>query len=397
MRRLLLLITALLLFSGFQFTTPVAGQGGEGFQWPAPLHPGTLSSTESLMPPANAMPTLPLEEPLIEHTLFFNAEAFGIEDYRVLNLTFDTRRHAYNITTELGALPVSPNGQYVITTVSAAVPGLVTCGIVDILTGQQVDQFQTDGACSGVEWSPDSTQLLLTTTDQDGNSALAIRHNGQNTVFRPVPTAEADLGGGAVSGDRVYIINGWLSNSVFSFDLGLQGNLTEELFTHTDDLETAFPALNLTTEMAAESIVLWRPAQPLGQVTRGLWMTHLETGDTFRLAPAGHTAIIGDVAPDGNAVVYWAATESNLGPVHPLRLVIYLPETDDQIVLLQFDGLADRLVTRPGLVIWNPEGIYFHLSQQDENNALPTGTYHIQPDGSELEYITEHLLMGSLD
>lgn len=375
---------------------PVEGQDGSGYQWPAPLNPGEMPMNADLLPPAQAMPKLPLSETLITGTLFFNAERYG-EEYRIENLTLDHRLHAYNITTEVGVLPVSPNGQYGITTKSAYVPGPVTCGIIDLLTNIQVDEFQTDGTCSGVAWSPDSKRLLFTTSSEDGFQSLVLRQNGANTVFNPIPAPESDLGGGVMSGDAIYIIGGWISNTTFTFDIGLQGVLSEQLFVSVDNLETAVPAVSLTAGQSAHDLLLWRPAQPLGTLFRGLWLTNFVTGDIFEPAPPGHDAIYGDISPDESMIAYWAATESNVGPVHPLRLVIYNPATDEQTVLLQFDGPSDLLATRPGLIIWNTEGIYFHISQQSEASQLETGAYQIQPDGTNLQYITPYLLMGALD
>ena len=375
---------------------PAQSQGGSGYQWSAPLNSGEMPTNNDLLPPSFAMPTLPLEASLIPGTLFFNAESFG-EEYRIDNLTLDKRLHAYNITTEIGVLPISPNGQYGITTTSAYVPGPVSCGIVDLLTNIQVDQFETDGACTGIAWSPDSTRLLFTTTSEDGFQSLVLRQNGGNTIFNPLPAPESDLGGGVMAGDAIYIIGGWISDTTFTFDLGLQGVLSEQLFVSVDDLELAVPAVSLTIEQSAENLLLWRPAQPLGSLFRGLWLSNFETGDVFELAPFGHDAIYGDTSPDASLIAYWAATESELGPVHPLRLVTYNPATDEQTVLLQFDGPSELLATRPGLIVWNEEGIYFHISQQHEASALRTGTYQIQPDGTNLQYVTPHLLMNSLD
>ncbi len=396
MRYLLTLTACVLLTVFIGQAIPTQGQDGSGYQWPVPLNSGEMPTNANLLPPSQAMPKLPLPETLITGTLFFNAESFGAE-YRIENLTLDRRLYAYNITTEIGVLPISPNGQYGITTKSAYVPGPVTCGIIDLLTNIQVDEFQTDGACSGVAWAPDSKRLLFTTSTEDGFQSLVLRQNGANTVFNPIPAPESDLGGAVMAGDAIYIIGGWISNTTFTFDIGLQGVLSEQLFVSVDNLETAVPAVSLKAEQSASQLLLWRPAQPLGALFRGLWLTNFETGDVFELAPAGHDAIYGDVSPDGRLIAYWAATESNVGPVHPLRLVIYNPATDEQIVLLQFDGPTDLLATRPGLIVWNPEGIYFHISQQSEASQLETGAYQIQPDGSNLQYITPYLLMGALD
>ena len=375
---------------------PVGAQGGDGYRWPIPVNAGDQPANTPLVPPADVMPILPLPEALIPGTLFFNAEAFG-DEYRILNLTFDERLYAYNISTGRGILPVSPNGQYGIITLSESFEGPVVCGIVDLLTQVQVDEFETDGTCSGVAWSPDSTRLLLTIRTADGQAALGLRQNGETQIFQPIPVPEADLGGGVVDNDRLYIINGWISPTVFSFDLGLQGALSEELFVSTTDLNTAFPAISLTRAMSDSPLVLWRPAQPLGAFTRGLWISNLDTGDSFSLAPAGHTAIFGDVAHDGSLVAYWAATVNEFGPVHPLRLVIYDPATDVQEVLMEFGGPNDSRVTRPGLIVWNDEGIYFHVAQLPTAlSPLQTGTYRISRDGFTLEWVSSELLMGSL-
>ena len=395
MRHLIIIIAFLLTSSAIGQAMPAQGQDGTGYQWSPPLNSGEMPANNDLLPPSYAMPKLPLEASLIPGTLFFNAESFG-EEYRIENLTLDSRLYAYNVTTKIGVLPVSPNGQYGITTISAYVPGPVACGIVDLLTNIQVDQFETDGACTGVAWSPDSTRLLFTTSDENGFQSLVIRQNGQNTIFNPLPAPESDLGGGVMAGDAIYIIGGWISDTTFTFDLGLQGILSEQLFVSLDNLETAVPAVSLTGAQSAENLLLWRPAQPLGSLFRGLWLSNFATGDVFELAPFGHDAIYGDTSPDSSLVAYWAATESELGPVHPLRLVIYNPATDEQTVLLQFDGPTDLLATRPGLIVWNAEGIYFHISQQSEASPLLTGTYQIQPDGTNLQYVTPHLLMNSL-
>jgi hypothetical protein len=375
---------------------PVMGQGDDEFRWPIPTHSGEMPDNQPLLPPSSVMPVIPLPETLIPGTIFINAEAFG-EDYIVENLTFDERRYAYNISSGRGALPISPNGQYSVITLSDNFQGPVTCGIVDMLTGNQVDEFMTDGACSGVEWSPDNTRLLLNTTDENGAQALGIRQNGQTTVFRPVPTPETDLGGGTFGDSAIYIINGWLSDNVISVDMGLEGALTETVFIDLDNPTEAFPAVSMTPEQSDKSIVIWRPAQALSQIDRGLWITNLETGDSFRLAPEGHTAIFGDVSPDGTEVAYWAAVATETGPAHPLRLVVYNATTDSNEVLLQFEGPADQLVTRPGLVVFNDDSIYFHVGQLDSApSPMVTGTYRISRDGSTLEYISEFLMMDSL-
>lgn len=375
---------------------PVMGQGDDEFRWPIPINSGEMPQNQALLPPSSVMPVLPLPEPLKPGTIFINAEAFG-EEYRVENLTFDERLYAYNISTGRGALPVSPNGQYGIITLSDNFQGPVTCGIVDLLTGQQVDEFLTDGACAGVEWSPDSTRLLLTITDDNGVQSLGVRQNGQTTTFRPVPTPETDLGGGTFGDSAIYIIDDWISNNVISVDMGLDGALTETLFVDLANPDAAFPAVSMTQEQSNNSVVIWRPAQAVSQIDRGLWITNLATGDSFQLAPDGHTAIFGDVSPDGTEVAYWAAVASPTGPAHPLRLVVYNPSTDTNEVLLEFEGPADQLVTRPGLVVFNNEGIYFHIGQLDgAPSPMVTGTYRISRDGLTLEYVSEFLMMGSL-
>lgn len=375
---------------------PVLGQGDDEFRWPIPINSGEMPQNQPLLPPSSVMPVLPLPETLKPGTIFINAEAFG-EEYIVENLTFDERLYAYNISTERGVLPVSPNGQYGIITLSDNFQGPVTCGIVDLLTGTQVDEFLTDGACSGVEWSSDNTRLLLTITDENGAQSLGIRQNGETTTFRPVPTAESDLGGGAFSDSAIYIVNGWISNNVISVDMGLDGALTETLFVDLANMNEAFPAVSMTPEQSDKSVIIWRPAQALSQIDRGLWITNLATGDSFRLAPDGHTAIFGDVSPDGTEVAYWAAVATETGPAHPLRLVVYNPSTESNEVLLQFEGPADQLVTRPGLVVFNDEGIYFHIGQLDgAPSPMVTGTYRISRDGLTLEYISEFLMMDSL-
>lgn len=396
MRRLIVIFAVLLVAVIAMQAAPVSGQGDGGFRWPIPANDGAMPAEPALLPPATAMPALPLPEALIPGTVFFNVEDYG-EEYRILNLTFDSRRYAYNITTQRGALPVSPNGQYAVITLSDHFEGPVTCAIIDLLTQVQVDEFQTDGACSGVAWSPDSTRLLLTVTDDQGVQSLGLRQNGDTTLFRPVPAPESDLGGVEVSEDRIYIINGWISNNTFSFDIGLQGVLSESLFTSTDKLDLAVPAISLTRESSDKPLILWRPAQPLGAIDRGLWLTNLDTGDSFQLAPAGHTAIFGDVSPAGDEVAYWAAPLTETGPGHPLRLAVYDPATEAHEVLLQFDGPVEALITRPGLVVFNNDYIYFHIGQLPEaQSPLQTGSYRISRDGMSLDYITEYLLMSSL-
>jgi hypothetical protein len=394
LRRLTLLMA---LVGVLLMVMPTFAQDGSGYRWPIPVNSGESPANTPLVPPAEVMPVLPLPEPLMPGTLFFNAEAFG-DQYRILNLTFDERLYAYNISTGRGVLPVSPNGKYGIITLSDSFEGPVTCGIVDLLTKVQVDEFHTDGACSGVAWSPDSTRLLFTLRDENGVQSIGVRQNGETQFFRPMPVPEADIAGSDVNGtDVVYLINGWLSNNTYSFDFGLQGALSESLFVTINDPNTAYPAISLSEALSDNPLVLFRPAQPLGTITRGLWLTNLVTGDTFSLAPGGHTAILGDVSPDGKLVAYWAATVNEFGPVHPLRLVIYDTETDVQEVLIQFDGPSDHLATRPGLIVWNDEGIYFHLSNQPEAaNKLQTGTYRISRDGFTLEFISTELLMDSL-
>ncbi|MCI0713082.1 MAG: hypothetical protein L0154_23200 [Chloroflexi bacterium] len=375
---------------------PVLGQGDDEFRWPIPINSGEMPLNQPLLPPSSVMPALPLPETLKPGTIFINAEAFG-EEYIVENLTFDERLYAYNISTERGALPVSPNGQYGIITLSDNFQGPVTCSIIDLLTGTQVDEFLTDGACSGVEWSPDNTRLLLTITDDNGVQSLGIRQNGETTTLRPVPTAESDLGGGAFGDSAIYIINGWVSNNVISVDMGLDGALTETLFVDLANTNEAIPAVSMTPEQSDKSVIIWRPAQALSQIDRGLWITNLATGDSFQLAPDGHTAIFGDVSPDGTEVAYWAAVATDTGPAHPLRLVVYNPTTDSNEVLLQFEGPADQLVTRPGLVVFNDEGVYFHIGQLDgAPSPMVTGTYRISRDGLTLEYVSEFLMMDSL-
>jgi hypothetical protein len=146
-------------------------------------------------------------------------------------------------------------------------------------------------------------------------------------------------------------------------------------------------------------LILSRPAQPLEELNRGVWLTDIVADETYSLAPTGNIARLAEVSPDDTQVVYWAETESLLGTVHPLRLVVYTPDTEEEhTVLLQFDGPQDGvLVTRPGELIWNPEGIYFHISQQPGAvSPLQSGTYRIQPDGSELTFMSSEQLWGTL-
>jgi hypothetical protein len=395
-RRIRILILALLVMVAGG-VLPVRGQGNPGYQWPAPLNPGQMPTNNPLLPPASAMPTPPLTEPLIPGTLFFNIQDFT-DGYRILNLTLDSRLYAYNISNRDGVYPVSNNGQYGIVK-EAENETTSTCAIIDLLTEATVDRFETDSACAATFWSPDSKRIFFTTVDEQGNSALAIRQDGQNTVFRPRPAGEINMGGISPEASFIYIAQGWVSDTVITFDMGLQGALSQQVFSRIGALDAAYPAKDLTLEQTGQRFVSWRTAQPLESFFRGLWLTDVaDEGNSFPLAPSGTIAWYASHAPDDSAIVYWGATEGTFGPVHPLRLVIYVPATDEQIVLLQFDGPpSENLVTRPGILIWNPEGIYFHISQLEGSpSPLQTGTYRIQPDGSNLEYVSPELLWSSL-
>lgn len=397
MKRMRVFLMALLviLVGAAGQVLPAKGQGG--YQWPAPLNPGQMPTNSPLLPPVSAMPILPLPEPLVPGTLFFNIQDFT-GGYRILNLTLDTRLYAYNISNRDGVYPVSNNGQYGIVKESET-ETTSTCAIIDLLTANIVDRFETDSACAATFWSPDSKRIFFTTLDEQGNSALAIRQDAQNTVFRPRPSGEVDMGGISPEANFIYIAQGWVSDTVVTFDMGLQGALSQQVFARGGALDAAYPARDLTLEQTGRRFVTWRTAQPLESFFRGLWLTDAaDEGNSFPLAPAGTIAWFSAYAPDDTAIVYWAATEGAFGPVHPLRLVIYVPATDEQVVLLQFDGPpGENLVTRPGILVWNPEGIYFHISQQEGTpSPLQTGTYRIQPDGSNLEYITPELLWSSL-
>ncbi len=378
---------------------PAQGQDQPAFEWPAALNPGEMPANPDMLPPISAMPRLNLPEPLIPGTLFFNFESYG-ERYTIMNLTLDNRLYAYNITYDYGVHPVSPSGQYGIYTVPDGALEVITCGILDLLTGTTVDRFETLGGCNqtNVHWSPDSTRILFQTRDEAGHSALGIRANGETTVLRPAPVDGVDLGGETLTEDRQYRALGWVGNEVVSFELGLGPSSSEQLYASLEMPADARPATALTVEETGQRFILSFPAQPAIMFNRGVWLTDLVTGEHRSLAPAFHVATQAVLAPDESAIVYWAETEGPLGTTHPLRLTMYIPATESQVVLLQFEGPTDSLLkTRPGHLVWNPEGIYFFISQQSGAlSPLLTGTYRIQPDGSNLEWVTGVLLWSSL-
>lgn len=393
---LVMLILALLPLN------PAQSQEEPQFQWDPPLNPGEMPSNSPFLPPASAMPVLPLRNygALQPGTLFFNVEDFSA-GYRILTLTLDTRLFAFNITTGFGVLPVSPNGQYGIYTIDPQAQGLLTCGILDLVTNVTVDRFETDSTCDSASWSPDSTRVLFTTRDDNG-AALGIRQNATTILIRPFPAGAVDMGLSGFEEGFIYIVEssqGWVSDEVISFEMGVEGALSQQVFSREGAFDAAYPAQDLTLEQTGKRLVTWLPSQPVNALFRGVWLTDVVQGNSFELAPTGSTALFADVSPDDNAVVYWAATKGTRGWTHPFRLVIYYPDDDRQVVLLQFDGPTDDIpVTRPGLLVWNPEGIYFYISQQEGTpSALQTGTYRIQPDGSTLEFITPELLFDSLE
>lgn len=402
MQRSLMILSALLLLLSL-FTAPVSGQDGRiPFNWQPPLNAGTMPSNPPLLPAAVNMPTLPLVEPLIPGTLFFNIESF-LEEYSILNVTLDAldeRFFAYNITYRYGIHPVSPNGQYGIYTVPDGSIDVITCGILDMLTMQTVDRFQTTGGCNqnNIKWSPDSTRILFQTVDAQGQPALGIRQNGVTSTIRPTASTSADLGDQPIDGSTFYIPGDWVNSNLFSFEVATRGNVSETLYAEVANPLLAVSGASLEFRDATQRLVLSRPAQRVGEIYRSLVLNDLISGDRFSIAPPGYQARRAAVSPDDSAVVYWAETESDTGTTHPLRLVIYYPDTDEQSVLLRFDGPTDGpLATRPGLLVWNTEGIYFHIDQQDGAlSALQAGTYRIQADGSELLFVTSELLWNSL-
>lgn len=401
-RLLMMLFLTVLLLGQF---VPAEGQDGGTpiqYQWNPPLNAGEMPQNTPFLPPAFSMPTLPLTEPLVPGTLFFNIESFS-DQYTVMNVTLDTiddRFFAYNISYQYGIHPISPNGQYGIFTVPDGATEVVTCAIIDLLTLNTVDQFQTTGGCNqtNIWWSPDSSKLLFQTLDDQGRNALAIRQDAQSSVFRPTPSTGSDVGNEPVDDSTSFSPRGWVSNDLFAFEAVTRGVVSETLYAKLLDPRLAVPSTNLLYEDTLQRYVLSRPAQRPGDVHRGVILTDVITGSSFSVAPPGHMARFGDVSPDDSLIVYWSETETLTGTTHPLRLAIYNPETDEQTVLLQFDGPTDSiLLTRPGRLAWNSDGIYFYIAQQDGAiSRLQTGTYRIQPDGMQLEFVTGELFWNSL-
>ncbi len=383
---------------------PAQGQDGGTIQyrWNVPLNSGAMPQNAPYLPPAFTMPVLPLTEPLVPETLFFNIESFS-DQYTVMNVTLDTvenRFFAFNISYRYGIHPISPNGQYGIFTVPDGATEVVTCGILDLLTLSTVDQFQTTGGCNqnNLWWSPDSSKLLFQTTDEQGHGALAIRQDASNAVFRPIPSTDADLGDIALDDSTIFTPRGWINNDLFAFEVVTRGIVSETLFAKLIDPRLATPSTRLLYEDTLQRLITSRPAQSAGDPHRGVVLTDVITGSSFSVAPFGHMARVADVAPDDSRVVYWSETKTQTGTTHPLRLVVYNPDSDEQTVLLQFDGPTDSfLLTRPGVLVWNNDAIYFYISQQDgAASRLQSGTYRIQPDGSNLEFVTPALLWASL-
>ena len=397
MRRILISFGVLILLGIVAF--PVQGQSGIQFTWRQPLNAGAMPQNRPLLPAAVSMPVLPLDEPLAPGTLFFNIESFT-DEYSILNVTLDSRLYAYNITYLYGIHPVSPSGQYGIYTVPDGSTDVISCGILDMLTMQTVDRFETSGGCNqnNIKWSPDSTKILFQINDDQGRSSIGIRRDGQTSIVRPTPLA-ADIGGVEnTNDDSIYLPGGWVNENLFYFEIGTNGSVSETLYSRLFNPNVSVPVTALLYEDTLQRLILSRPAQPLGEIRRTLMLTDIVTGDHFSVAPAGHQSRIGVVSPEDNAVVYWAETESQTGTTHPLRLVIYYPDSDEQVVLLRFDGPTDSfLVTRPFLLAWTLDGIYFHIDQQPgATSTLQSGTYRIQPDGTNLEYVTGELFWNAL-
>lgn len=405
LRRIWMAACLLLLVMVTVSAQPQLASGQDGripFNWQPPLNAGEMPGNRPALPAAVNMPTLPLDEPLIPGTLFFNIESF-LEEYSILNVTLDAldeRFFAYNITYRYGIHPVSPNGQYGVYTVPDGSTDIITCAILDLLDMQTVDRFQTTGGCNqnNIKWSPDSTRILFQTSDEQGQPALGIRQNGVTSSIRPTASTSADLGGEPIDSTSFYVPEEWVNNDLFSFEVATRGAVSETLYATVANPLLAVPAASLEFTDATRRIVVSRPAQRVGEIYRSLVLNDLISGDRFSVAPPGYQAQIAAVAPNDSAVVYWAETQAAVGTTHPLRLVIYYPDTDEQSVLLRFDGPTDRfLSTRPGTLVWNSGGIYFHIEQQNNaQSSLQTGTYRIQPDGSGLLFITSELLWNAI-
>lgn len=377
------------------------GQGGDTFDWGTPLNAGDMPEGEPLLPPINVMPTLPLDTwgALASGTVFINVDGNSTGQYEVQTVTFDERRYAFNITTGAGVLPVSPSGQYGIYTVGSQNTDIITCAIRDLVGNFDVDRFESDAVCESAAWSPDSTRIAFTTLDEEGNSALAIRQDGQTTTFRPQPFGSVDLGGAQWDGNPRYLLNGWLSDGVLSYEMSFNNTiLSQEMYVRTGALNAGYVATELTLEQSSKRLVAWKPAQPVGALYRDIQLMDIVQNQTRALAPEGYSALYADVSPDGNQVVYWAAPKIAQGWGNPLRLVIYDADADSHTVLLEFGGPEGEVfVTRPGKIFWYGTSIYFHISQQsDEFSDLETGTYRIEADGSVLEFISAELLIDGI-
>ncbi len=375
---------------------PVEGQDDV---WPSPLNSGEMPANELMLPSPDIMPALPLSEPLIPGTLFFNIQDYG-DGYHITHVSLDSRLRAYNISYRDGIHPISPSGQYAIFTALDSSEHLISCGILDMLTSQQVDQFQTAAPCDRrhIHWSPDSTRILFQSTDSNGQSALAIRQDGQSTTLRPVPVSGIDMGGQTFVEDRDYFALGWVSDDVIAFEIGVGVARSEQLFTTLERPEGAYPAFMLNVDEVGRRFVPVLPSLPVGAIHRSYRLYDIVSSQYLPLAYDGEIVGRPVPSPDGDAFVYWVETASTYFTTYPLRLVVLDATTGAQSVLLQFDGPRDQVIaTRPGQIAWNTDAIYFGIAQQEgANSPLAMGTYRIQPDGSNLEFVTPEFLFYSL-
>lgn len=389
--RVLFMMSALVLVL---LGTPVAGQDDA---WSPPLNAGEMPANAPLLPSPEIMPALPLPDPLVPGTLFFSIQDFG-GGYHITHVTLDYRLHAYNISYQYGVHPISPNGQYAIFTAVDSAEDFISCGILDMLTLVQVDQFQTAAPCDPrhIHWSPDSTQILFQTRDSSGRSALALRQNGQTTMLRPVPVAGVDLGGQPLVEERDYFATGWVSEQVITFEIGIGVSRSEQLFATLSRPEDAYPVFML--DDAVQNFVPVLPSQTIGTIHRSYRLFDTNAAAYLALANEGEVVSRPVLSPDGSRFVYWVETASTYFTTYPLRLVVFDPQTRTQSVLLQFDGPRDRVIaTRPGQIAWNHDAIYFDIAQQEgTTSSLVMGTYRIQPNGTNLEFVTPEFLFYSL-